>query len=96
MRETSLRHIKATQKDVTEFWEVRQEFLRLGKSVHVYAFGFSRKDALQRFEIAKYWADQPDAQPFKALFDILWDAAGSIDSLIQFLGKNHNSLRRKP
>ena len=85
MRETSLRHIKATG----DIWEVRQDFSRLGKHIHIFAFGFSRADALQKFEDAKYYADQADAQPFKALFDILWACAGGVDILMKLLGRIH-------
>ena len=76
-----MRHIKATGN----IWEVRQDFLRLGKPVHVYAAGVSRQDAINRFERAKYWADQPDAQPFKALYDVLWNGAGVIDKIMRNL-----------
>ncbi len=89
MRETSLRHNKATGQDIAEIWEVRQDFTRLGKPLHIFAFGFSRQDALNKFEEAKYYADQPDAQPFKALFDVLWAFAGEVDILMKLLGRIH-------
>lgn len=79
---SSLRSIKAHN----DTWIVSQDFLRLGKPVHVRAVGFSRADALRQFEIEKFQVDQPDPQPFKALLDTIWALAGIIDSLIRFLG----------
>lgn len=66
-------------------WEVDQDFTRLGRVVTVRAWGFSRQDAIKALERAKEWQDQPSPEPFKALFGILWDAAGRIDSLIRLL-----------
>lgn len=57
MRPVSLREIKA-HSDVG--WTVTQKFERLGKPVTVYAWGFSRKDALKEFEKEKFWKSQPE------------------------------------
>lgn len=60
MRPVSLLQIKA-HSDTR--WTVTQKFERLGKPVTVYAWGFSRKDALKQFEDAKYWKSlsEPDS-----------------------------------
>lgn len=79
---SSLRSIKAYD----DIWIVSQDFLRLGKPVHVRAMGFTRAEALKRFETLKAWEDQPEPEPFKALFDAIWALAGTFDSLIRFLG----------
>lgn len=67
------------------FWEVDQDFIRLGRVVTVRAWGFSRRDAIQALERAKVEAEQPYRDPFKALLDTLWDAAGIIDNIIRSL-----------
>lgn len=65
------------------YWEVDQDFIILGRVVTVRAWGFSRRDAIQALERAKIEAEQPSPQPFKAIYDTLWDAAGAIDNIIR-------------
>lgn len=81
LKPASLPLIKATGN----VWEVRQDFYRLGKLVHIVGWGGTREEAIKAFERAKFWQDQPESQPFKALLDTLWSAAGIIDKIIRSL-----------
>src|SRR5688572_6748062 len=82
IKPASILHINATG----EIWEARQDYLRLGTIIHVSGWGGTRAEAIKALERARFWADQPSRQPFKALDDILWATAGAIVSLIRFLG----------
>lgn len=91
IKPASILHIKATG----EIWEARQDYLRLGKIIHVSGWGGTRAEAIKALERSKFWADQPSPQPFKALDNILWAAAGAIDSLIGFLARIKARLIKK-
>ena len=81
MRETSLRSIKASND---YDWHVSQTFDKLGKSVIVQAWGFTRKDALHNFtEAVKDEASYRDVDPLQELYNILWNIAEVIDNIIR-------------
>src|SRR5688500_6750008 len=84
LKRTAMLHIKATG----ELWEARHDYLRLGTIITVSGWGGTRAESIKALERAKFSADQPSPQPFKALYDILWAAAGAIVSLIQSLSRN--------
>lgn len=83
--------IKATRG----VWEASQDFYRLGILIRVSGWGGTRAEAIKALNRAKFWADQPEPDPFKALYDILWTAAGALDSLIGVLGSIKARLRFK-
>lgn len=61
MKPLSILHIKAYDG----IWVARQKFLKLGESVTVREFGFTRAQALRRFEQARTIAEE--AQPFRLI-----------------------------
>lgn len=84
MRPISLRVIKAH----SDIWEVRQDFLKLGKyPITIRVIGFTRREALNQFEEVLLWESQPDLDPLKALYDTLWITTGALDGLINSLSR---------
>lgn len=62
-------------------WTVTQKFEKLGKPVTVYAWGFSRSEALRRFEKEKIWAEMPESDFWSDFGNCLMDIGAWLDAV---------------